>query len=151
LTLPVLDGASPITKEPVFTPSSGAESHGPDPDTSEEQPTVWKIERDVLAREVRCLTSHGVDYDGELGARVAERYAGEVGVSTVDPGRSWAKATASYRISWPEADVLTEARLVLESDADAYHVVIEVAAEEIEGPFGRREARFERTIPRRLA
>jgi hypothetical protein len=151
LTLPALAGPAPLPEPPQFTPSSGRENHGPDPETSVEEPTVWKVERDVLAREVRCLTTHGVDYDGELGARIEERYAGEVGVSTTDPGRAWATASARYRITWPEADVVTEARLELRSDADTYRVVIELAAEELDGPFGRRERRFERAIPRRLA
>lgn len=150
-SLPTLPGPPPVPEPPVFAPSPGVECHGPDPSSSVEQPNVWKVERDVLAREVRCLTSHGVDYDGDLGSRIEERYAGEVGVSTVDPGRAWATATTSYRLTWPEADVLTEARLELRSDADAYHVVVEIAAQERDGPFGRRERRFERTIPRRLA
>jgi uncharacterized protein len=151
LELPALDGPPAIVEPPPFTPSAGEETHGPDPDTSVEQPTVWKVERDVLGRAVRCLTSHGVDYDGEVGARVQERYAGEVGVSTTDPGDAWALGQASYRITWPEADVVAEARLELRSDAESYHVVVDVVAEEPDGPFGRRERRFERTIPRRLA
>ena len=151
LELPALDGPPAIAAPPAFAASSGEETHGPDPDTSVDQPTVWKVERDVLGRAVRCLTSHGVDYDGELGARVQERYAGEVGVSTTDPGDAWALGHASYRITWPEADVLAEARLEVRSDAESYHVVVDVVAEEPDGPFGRRERRFERTIPRRLA
>ena len=99
--------------------------------------------------------SHGSAYEGEEGARVEERYEGAVGVSTTDPGAAWARATSRYVIRWPEADCATEARLDLRSDADAYHVVIDVVAEELgEGDgvvgIGRRERRFERTIPRRL-
>ena len=151
LTLPVVDGPAAIAEPPVFTPSTGAETHGPSPDEGTELPTVWRVERDVLARETRCVISHGVDYPGHLDAKIEERYAGEVGVSTVAPGRAWATASASYRIRWPEADVTTEARLDLRSDADRFHVVIDVVAEEKDGPFGRRERRFERTIPRKLA
>jgi hypothetical protein len=56
-------------------------------------------------------------------------------------------------LRWPEAGCATEARLDLRSDADAYHVVVDVIAEELGGApdgLGRRERRFERTIPRRL-
>ena len=151
LSLPTLAGEPEIADPPRLPPSPGEETHGPDPDTSVEQPTVWKVERDVLAREVRCIVSHGVDYAGDLDARVEERYAGEVGVSTTDPGDAWALGTASYRITWPEAEVLVEARLELRSTAERYDVVIDVVAEERDGPFGRRERRFERSLPRRLA
>ena len=44
----------------------------------------------------------------------------------------------------------TEARLDLRSDAEAYHVAVDVVAEELDGELGRVERRFERTIPRRL-
>ncbi|MFN8222373.1 MAG: CocE/NonD family hydrolase [Gaiellales bacterium] len=151
LTLPVVDGPPAIAGAPAFSPSPGVETHGPSPEDGDEIPTVWRVERDVLERETKCVISHGVDYDGDLGSRIEERYEGEVGVSTVDPGRAWATASASYRVRWPEADVRTEAHLELRSDAAAYHVVIDVIAEEEGGEFGRRERRFERTIPRNLA
>ena len=72
-----------------------------------------------------------------------------------DPALAWARATTVYRITWPEADVRTEARLEMRSDADAYHVVIDLVAEEIGPAQGgepfRRERRFERRFPRHLA
>jgi uncharacterized protein len=151
LELPVVEGPAAIATPPAFTPSPGVEPHGPEPTAGSEVPTIWRVERDILGRETRCVIAHGVDYDGHLGSRIEERYSGEVGVSTVDPGNAWARANARYRIRWAEADVVTEAKLELRSDADAYHVVVEVAAEELDGPFGRRERRFERTIPRNLA
>jgi hypothetical protein len=153
LSLPVVEGPPAIAEPPVFVPSPGKDLHAPE--GGGEQPTVWRIERDVLGREARCVVSHGSDYEAEEGARVEERYDGTVGVSTVDPGSAWAQASARYVIRWPEADCATEARLELRSDADAYHVVVDVVAEELgdgEGVvgIGRRERRFERTIPRRL-
>jgi predicted acyl esterase len=153
LALPVVEGPPAITEPPVFAPSPGKDPHAPA--EGGEQPTVWRIERDVLGREARCVVSHGSDYEAEQGARVEERYEGAVGVSTVDPGAAWARASARYVVRWPEADCATEARLELRSDADAYHVVVDVVAEELadgEGVvgIGRRERRFERTIPRRL-
>ena len=153
LSLPVVDGPPVIVEPPMFTPSPGKDAHAPE--EGGEQPTVWRIERDVLGRETRAFVSHGSDYAAEQGARVEERYEGTVAVSTVDPGAAWARASARYVIRWPEADCAAEARLDLRSDADAYHVVVDVIAEELgdgEGVvgIGRRERRFERTIPRRL-
>ena len=149
----MVDGDPPISKPPSFTPSPGKETHGPSL-TGEQPPLVWQIEHDVLGRERRAVVSHGSSYDGEEGARIDERYEGAVGVSTVDPGVAWARATSRYVIHWPEADCATEARLDVRSDADAYHVVVEVLAEELADDvttgIGRRERRFERTIPRRL-
>ena len=77
------------------------------------------------------MTSYGWRYESEFGARVEERYDGAVGVSTEDPSRAWARGTTVYRIVWPEAEVRTEARLDLRSDAEAYHVVVDVVAEEL--------------------
>jgi predicted acyl esterase len=153
LLLPVVEGQAPISDPPAFVPSSGKETHGPEP-TGDQPPLVWRIEHDVLGRERRAVVSHGTSYDGEAGSRIDERYDGAVGVSTVDPGAAWARATARYVIRWLEADCATEARLDLRSDAEAYHVVVEVVAEELADDVtmgaGRRERRFERTIPRRL-
>ena len=154
LSLPVVDGDPPISESPSFTPSSGKETHGPEP-TGEQPPLVWRIEHDVLGRERSAVVSHGSAYDGEEGARIEERYDGAVGVSTADPGAAWARGASRYVIRWPEADCATEARLDLRSDADAYHVVIDVVVEELgeDGGvvgIGRRERRFERSIPRRF-
>ena len=46
---------------------------------------------------------------------------------------AWARGRTTYRITWPEADVRTEATLDVRSDAEAYHVVITLIAEEL-GP-----------------
>jgi hypothetical protein len=150
LSLPRLEGESPFAVRPEFAPSSGADAHAAEL-SGEQPPVVWRVERDVLGREARAVISHGSSYDGELGAKVEERYEGEVGVSTEDPGSAWARATCRYVLRWPEANCATEARLDLRSDGDAYHVVVDVIAEELaEAGIGRRERRFERKIPRRL-
>jgi hypothetical protein len=152
LTLPVIEGPAAIAEAPTFTPSPGKETHGPDP-TGEQPPLRWRIEHDVLGAERRAVVSHGSSYDGEAGARVDERYEGAVGVSVADPGQAWARGKSRYVIRWPEADCAAEATLDLRSDADAYHVVVEVVAEELSDDeptgIGRRQRRFERTIPRR--
>ena len=153
LVLPVLEGPSGLPA-PILPPSTGDDAHAPE--TDEEQPeVVWRFEEDVLGREIRAVTGSGSTYAGPFEARVEEHYEGTVAVSTVDPGHAWARARTIYRIAWPEADVRTEARLEFHSDADAYHVVVDVVAEELaaDGDTAafRHERRFERTIPRRLA
>lgn len=154
LSLPVVDGPPPIADPPAFTPSPGKETHGPEP-TGDQPPLVWRIEHDVLGRERRAVVAHGSSYDGEADSRVDERYEGAVGVSLADPGAAWARAKSRYVIRWPEADCAAEATLDLRSDAGAYHVVVEVVAEELSDDeatgIGRVQRRFERTIPRRLA
>ena len=153
LALPVVEGEPPVAEPPQFASSPGKDAHASD-HTGEQPSTLWRIERDVLGRETRAVVSHGSSYEGEEGARIDERYEGAVGVSTVDPGAAWARATCRYVIRWPEADCATEARLDLRSDAEAYHVVVDVVAEELGDDvttgIGRRERRFKRTIPRRL-
>jgi hypothetical protein len=116
---------------------------------------VWVIEEDQLEHETRAVTSYGSIYEAPFRARCEEQYEGTVGVSLDDPARAVAKAKTVYRITWPEADVRTEARLDMHSDADAYHVVIDLVAEEVTPAPGvepvRREQRFERSVPRHLA
>jgi hypothetical protein len=151
LTLPVVDGPAPVAETPVFAPSPGRDLHAAE--DGDDVPVTWRIERDLVAHETRAVTGYGYDYDAPHGARVRERYEGAVGVSTDDPGRAWARGTSRYEIRWAEAEVTAEARLDLRSDADAYHVVVDVLVEERgggPGSLGRRERRFERTIPRDL-
>jgi predicted acyl esterase len=145
LDLPVLDGP-PVAPPPSFRPPPTAS-----PDGGEASPPVtWRIDRDVLGRETRAVTAYGADYGALFGATVEERYEGTAGVSTDDPARAWVIGTARYRVTWPEAEVVTEARLEVRSDADAYHVVVDVRAEE-EGVGERLDRRTERRIPRLLA
>jgi hypothetical protein len=145
LVLPVLAGRE-IVPPPAFQPPPPkAEEQA----SAEQPPLVRRIERD--AAETRVETAYGSDYEAPFDAKIEERYEGAVGVSADDPGRAWARASARYRIAWPETVVETEARLDLRSDADTYYVMIDVVAgEDGEDGIGRFERRFERTIPRRL-
>ena len=150
LSLPVLEGDPPVASAPVFSPSPGEDPHAAATE-AEQPPVVWRVERDVLGRSTEAVISHGAVYEGEFESRVEEAYEGRIGVSATDPGQAWARAGSRYVIRWPEADCATEARLDLRSDADAFHVVVDVVAEEhAETGIGRRERRFERTISRRL-
>ena len=101
-----------------------------------------------MARRTEATIDHGSAYEGQLGARVVEHYAGEVSVSTVDPGDAAAHAVARYEITWPEATCAAEARLHFRSDAHAYHVEVELDVDDGAEPFARR--RWKRDIPRNL-
>ncbi len=153
LVLPVLDGASPLPA-PALPPTTGKDTHAPE-SNNEQPPTVWRLEEDQLGHESRCVTGSGSNYEAPFGARVEERYEGTTGVSKDDPALAWARGRTVYRITWPEADVRTETTLDLRSDAEAYHVVITLIAEELGREPGEtafyRERRFERSFKRRLA
>jgi predicted acyl esterase len=150
LELPVLDGPSP-TPPPSLPPAGGKDAHTPETDEPE-QPVTWTIAHDVIDRTTRAVIGSGSDYDAPFGARVSERYEGEVGVSALDPAHAWARGSTHYRVAWPGTDVTADATLEVRSDAGAYHVSVELIVEEAgDGGLGRRERRWERVIPRRLA
>ena len=145
LELPVLHGPA-VAAPPVFSPPPPTASSDQE---LEQPPVARRVERD--ASETRVVTGYGLAYRTDFDALAEERYDGEVGVSRDDPGDAWARATSRYRIAWPDVAVVTEARLDLRSDAETYHLAIDVVAEEEgDGGIGRIERRFERTIPRRL-
>jgi Predicted acyl esterases len=149
LHLPVVAAGGAAAGTPTFSSPPPGDPHAPETDLPQ-PPVVWRIAHDVLGRETRAEIAHGARYAAEHGAFVTEDYEGAVGVSTTDPGRAWARARSTYRIAWPEADCLAEARLDLRSDANAYRVRVDVVAEDVDGPLGRHERRWERVIPRRL-
>jgi predicted acyl esterase len=148
LTLPVLEGPQVLSAPTLPSPpAEDAQLHG----SVKAEPITWRLEHDVLGGETRAVTAYGSAYDGLFGASCEERYDGTVGVSTADPALAWAKGRAAYRVTWPEADVQTEALLDMRSDAQSYHVTVGLVAEELAGAgIGRFERRWERTIPRRL-
>ena len=152
LDLPVLPGPGGHPA-PTLPATSGKDTHAAEPE-GDQPPLVWRFEHDVLGRETRAVTGYGWRYRSEFDAKVEERYDGAVGVSTLDPAHAWARARTEYRVAWAETEVRTEATLDLRSDAGAYHVVIELVAEELGGEIEstgtRVERRFERTFPRHL-
>jgi len=147
LFLPTVEGAPSIAGHPSL-PAPRA------PQASEEsargdalEEVVWRIEHDVAGRQTRAVFRYGGQ--SEAGdAKIVQRYEGSVGVSTEDPGRAWVHATASYELAWPDANVSSRASSHIESDAEAYHVRIDLEA----GRDGERrwQRRFERRIPRML-
>jgi hypothetical protein len=148
LELPVLDGRL-TAPAPRFAPPPPKDPAGAEEATEEQLRVVRRVEREP--EQTRIVTSYGFVYRSSFDARIEERYDGEVGVSTTDPGDAWAQATSRYKIAWPEAVVATEARIAIRSDASTYYVAVDVVAEEEgDGGIGRIARRFERAIPRRL-
>ncbi len=98
LALPTLHGG-PDREVASRCPSSARARPSPTSTTpSDDPPTVWRIEHDVLGRETRAVSTTAPTTTGEYGARVEEHYTGEVAVSTVDPGdaaRRRPRATSS--------------------------------------------------------
>ncbi len=138
LTLPVWRDAPASTHE--FRPGRGV--------TPVDDGVEWRIERDVLGREVRAHTRYGGPYPGAFGAQVDAEYVGTVGVSTADPGRAWAHGRSRFRIAWPEATVESAVELRVRSDADDYHVDVELRTMSDDRPFVTRE--WHQRIPRHL-
>jgi uncharacterized protein len=142
LVLPIVDGPSPVAERPTLPEPRHPQSGSEDGASS-------TIEHDLARRETRAVVRYGSSSAAhEATPQIDERYAGTVGVSTEDPGRAWVDATATYTISWPEAAVTAEARSRIESDAEAFHVRLEIDTTEDGQPKWSR--RFDRRIPRRL-
>ena len=102
----------------------------------------------MLGRETRVQTRYGDHYQGLHSSSIDDVYEGELGVSTVDPGRAWAKGRTAFTIRWPEATCSTVGTVDVHSDADTIHVVIEMVATHDGQPFATREWResFPRTF-----
>jgi hypothetical protein len=110
---------------------------------------TWRIEHDVPGRETRAVIRHGGPSPAQGAVPPIEQwYWGTVGVSADDPGRAYVDSGSSYELRFPEATVRTESRMRIDSDADAYHVRIDVEAGE--GDETTWSRRWERRIPRRL-
>jgi hypothetical protein len=139
LRVPVVDGLA--ESRHVFAPGDG-------PSADDAEGVVWNVSHDVLGRETRVLTRYGGNYEGLHGAVIDDEYEGELGVSTVDPGRAWAKGRTAFTIRWPEAACSTVGTLDVRSDADAMHVVVELVATRDGEPFASRSWResFPRTF-----
>jgi hypothetical protein len=153
LTLPALDGPDP-SPPPSLPPPRPADRQAtastpgprsmpgpPDP------PTRWRVVRDVLGRRTEAEIDHGGRTELPDGAVLVERYQGTVGTA-LDPGPTWARGSASYRVEWPEATVATSVRLDLRCDADAFEVRLDLDARE--GDELRWARTWRRRIPRHL-
>ncbi|HYJ71453.1 MAG TPA: CocE/NonD family hydrolase [Actinomycetota bacterium] len=168
LTLPALDGPSP-SPPPSLSPPRPADRQASTPNplgggrtmspqdpqstgglgmSPPDPPTRWRVVRDVLGRGTEAEIDHGGRTELPDGAVLVERYQGTVGTA-LDPGPTWARGSASYRVQWPEATVATGVRLDLRGDADAYEVQLDLEARE--GDELRWARTWHRRIPRHLS
>jgi len=109
---------------------------------------VWRVVRDVLGPRTEAEIDHRGRTERPDGSGVGEGYQGTVGVALDQPGLTWARGSAAYRVEWPEATVATSARLDLRGDADAFEVQLELEARE--GDELRWARTWHRRIPRHL-
>jgi len=149
LILPGVDGPSPIGERPVLTTASNGQERYESSKGNAVETVVWRIEHGVLERETRAVaeSSGTTEADGER-PRFHELYGGTVAVSTRDPAVASADSRASLTIEWPEATVTSRVHQVVRSDADAYHLSIDLDVSE--NGTHRWSRRWERRIPRRL-
>ncbi len=137
LELPVWSGQSPHD-EPRFVPGDARSAEDP-------AGTVWRVERDVLARTTRCVVDHGSTYDVPHAGAATEHYRGQVEVDhrTFDQR---AAADVTFRLSWPDVEVSTRSTLDLRVGAEDYEVDIGLQAFEGERLVGER--RWHERLPR---
>jgi len=149
LILPTVPGPAPIAERPVLPPPSKPKDMLESPKGNVSSEVVWRIEQDILARETRAVTVYGGTTEAEEDRpRFTDRYEGTVAVSTADPGKGRAEGRSFYEIEWPEATVRTEVRQLMTSDAEAYHMKLELDTWENGEP--RWSRRWDRRIPRKL-
>jgi hypothetical protein len=155
LTLPALDGPGP-SPPPSLPPPRPPDRQASTPDprlgggramSPPDPPTRWRVVRDVLGRRTEAEIDHGGRTELPDGAVLVERYQGTVGTA-LDPGPTWVRGSASYRVEWPEATVATSVRLDLRGDADAFEVQLDLEARE--GDELRWARTWRRRIPRHL-
>lgn len=149
LILPTVAGPAPFDVRPVLPLSTRPQERHESAKGNTSEGVVWRIEHDVLEGETRAVAgSSGVtEAEGER-PRFREEYEGTVAVSTADPGHARAESRSAFTIEWPQATVASEARQVIRSDAEAYHLTVELDV--MEGGELRWSRRWERRIPRTL-
>ena len=149
LELPVLDGPSPVTERPVLRPPILD-----DPDEADEHDRAegvrWSVTHEALTRITSANAGSTFEDDATPDVpAMRSHYDGIVSVSTTDPGRAVARGEAEFEMRWGEASVRSRSDLTIESDAEAFHVTIDlVVHDDGEERFRRR---WDRTIPRDLA
>ncbi len=142
LVLPGVGSPAPIEEVPELPRPRRSQAWETDGVTS-------TVEHDLDRRETRALLRFGgATHADDVTPAVDQRYEGTVGVSIDDPGRAWVEAATTYTITWPEATVSAEARTRIESDAETYHVRLDVDAKQDGVPRWSRS--IERRIPRNL-
>jgi len=140
IVLPVLDGPSPISQRPQLPTPRRPQKWNADGVT-------WAVEHDVPRRQTRARVAYGSRSDAdEVAPDMTDRVDAEVGVSIDDPGHAWVDATSRMTLDWPEVAVSATAHTRIDSDADAYHLRLDV--ETTEDGTVRWSRRFEHRYPR---
>ncbi|MEA2558332.1 MAG: uncharacterized protein QOG88_1870 [Actinomycetota bacterium] len=148
LTLPVLDGPSPVSEAPTLT-TPERQQESPEPVDPEKSWVLWKIEDDILKHERRAWAGSFNDYPAYSDVPAfTELYSGVVGVSTTDPGHAYADAEATFEMRWPEATCTAHTDVKVESDRTAYRLRIDLMVSENGEERWRRS--WDRSIPRDL-
>jgi predicted acyl esterase len=162
LTLPVVDGPSPISERPTLAQPSAEAGRAAPPSgldlenrkgvrgsgDSSIRP-IYRIEHDVLGLETRVSIRHGSDSQLDDGPLSIERYDGDCDVSIDDPGQARARGRASYVLKWPQATFRSEVQSFLHSDATTWYLEIELDVGRDGGANWSR--RWELKFPRELA
>jgi uncharacterized protein len=135
LELPGVDGPGPVPEPPPLRPPTAADTRDDSAADTDGAAPIWRLEHDVLARCSRAVIDHGGTSKGTHGARVTDRYEGQVEVSLLDPGRSSASARCRFEIAWPEVTCAADARMEIASDAERFEVTIDLEVTEDGLPF----------------
>jgi hypothetical protein len=152
LTLPVLDGPSPIEERPILPP--------PRPETANQSPKErakpedeskgwvrWEVSHEQLKHETRAYAGSFGDYDATDDVPAfAELYDGVVAVSTDDPGIARAHGEARFTMRFPEATCESHVTVKIDSDKETYRLAIELTVSEDDDVLWVR--RWDREIPR---
>ena len=161
LILPIASEARPVADRPAFsTPAEEQVAGAASPVDLETREGVrgsgglaldpeWHVEHDLLRRETRVRISQGSDTVLEDGRISIERYNGETGVSSTDPGRAWAAGHARFELKGPGEEVASEVWTRLDSDASTWHLSIRLEVSDRAEVLWKRE--WDRRFPRRLA
>ncbi|MEP7060152.1 MAG: CocE/NonD family hydrolase [Actinomycetota bacterium] len=150
LTLPVLDGPSPVSVVPVLAPPQRPQGSA-EPEDPDKGWVLWRIEEDILKKERRAWAGSFNDNEADAAAGLpsfSDLYRGVVGVSTKDPGRAYSDAEATFEVRWPEATCATHTEVKIESDRTSYRVKVELVATENGEERWRRS--WDRTFDRDL-
>ena len=149
LTLPTLDGAAPVERPPSLPPPRRPQAERASAAGDDLEDGVWRIEHDVAGGQTRAVIRYGgVTPAAETTPGVTQWYEGTVGVSARDQGRAFVDSRATYELAYRDLTVRAVSHLRVDSDAESYHVRIEL--ETAEGGDAPRIRRFERRIPRIL-
>jgi hypothetical protein len=147
IELPVLEEPAPIRDRPDLpTPRRPQIAPAGDGDSGELEVSIERGRPDGTSRV--AFRYGGPTEATDEGPELDQRYEGALGVSIADPGRAWVDASATFRITWPEAVVTSRTHSRIDSDAEAYDVRIEIDA--MQDGETVRSLRFERRIPRNL-